>query len=244
MYDEFAFVYDELIDDVDYEKWNSYIKDIFHRYGKKPNNILEMACGTGNLSFLLAKEGYELTCFDISDNMLSVAYNKLSQFENVLLLNQNMVDFNIGRKFGGIVSILDSINYITEPLELLKTFKNVKSHLEEDGIFIFDINSKYKLKEIIGNNIFVEDREDIFYVWDNYFHEEKNIAQFNLTFFVKKENGEYKRFDEEQFERAYSITEIVEALKKAEFTRIDYFDCFTFKKPNNRSERIIFVALP
>jgi ubiquinone/menaquinone biosynthesis C-methylase UbiE len=244
MYDSFAYIYDELIEDVDYKKWNSYIKEIFLKFGKSPNHVLEMACGTGNLSYYLAKEGYDLICFDLSDDMLAMAYNKLGEFKNVKLLNQNMIDFNIPRKFDAIISILDSINYITDEEELLQTFKNVRSHLNENGIFIFDINSEYKLKEIIGNNIFVEDREDVFYTWQNYFDEEKSIAEFYLTFFVKKENGSYTRFDEEHFEKAYSTEEIVETLTKAGFNKVTYYDCFTFEKPHEESQRINFVALP
>lgn len=186
MYNDFAYIYDELIEDVDYEKWNSYIKEIFNRFNKNPKSLLEMACGTGNLSYYLAKDGYELTCFDLSDDMLAVAYNKLRKFNNVMLLKQNMVDFNIGKKFDGIISILDSINYITDESDLLNTFTRVRSHLKEDGLFIFDINSPYKLKEIIGNNIFIEDKEDVFYTWQNYFDEENNIAEFYLTFCRKR----------------------------------------------------------
>lgn len=244
MYNGFAYIYDELIDDVDYKSWYLYIKDIFNKFHKKPKSILEMACGTGNLSYYFAKNGYDLTCFDISDDMLAVAYNKLSQFNNVMLLKQNMANFNIGKKFDGVISILDSINYIVDDMELLNTFKNVRSHLKEDGIFIFDINSRYKLREIIGNNTFIEDKGNIFYTWQNYYDEKKNIVEFYLTFFVEEERDKYIRFDEEHLERAYSIEEIVEGLEKAGFGEIYYFDCFTFKKPHDKSERINFVALP
>ncbi|NLX63058.1 MAG: class I SAM-dependent methyltransferase [Tissierellia bacterium] len=244
MYTDFAYIYDELIDDVDYKSWSLYIRNIFDKFHKKPKSLLEMACGTGNLSYHLAKAGYDLTCFDISDDMLAVAYNKLSQFNNVMLLKQNMINFYIGKKFDGVISILDSINYIVDHMELLNTFKNVRSHLKEDGIFIFDINSQYKLKEIIGNNIFIEDTENVFYTWQNYYDEEKDIVEFYLTFFVKKEKDKYIRFDEEHLERAYSVEEIVRSLEKAGFKEVYFFDCFTFEKPHHKSERINFVALP
>lgn len=186
MYNDFAYIYDELIEDIDYERWNLYIKDIFHKFNKNPKSILEMACGTGNLSYYLAKDGYDLVCFDVSDDMLAMAYNKLQKFNNVMILKQNMINFDVGKEFDGIISILDSINYIIDESELLNTFKNVRSHLKEDGIFIFDINSQYKLKEVIGNNIFMEDKEDIFYTWQNYYDEEKDIAEFYLTFLWSK----------------------------------------------------------
>lgn len=182
MYKDFAFLYDRLMVDIDYEKWYLYIKNILGRFGKNPKSILEMACGTGNLSYYFAKDGFDLTCFDLSSDMLSIAYNKLRKFKNVTILNQNMLDFHINKKFDGVFSICDSINYVADRDELLKTFKNVKKHLTNEGIFIFDINSYYKLKEIIGNNTFIEDKEDLFYIWQNYFDEKNNISEFYLTF--------------------------------------------------------------
>ena len=140
IYNKFAYLYDDLMDNVDYENWFNYIEDIFEKYDKKPKKILEMACGTGNLSYFLAKKGYNLTCFDLSEDMLSEAYGKLRKFKNVKLLNQNMVDFKFSESFNAVISICDSINYITDKKDLIKTFKNVWNHLGEGGIFIFDIN--------------------------------------------------------------------------------------------------------
>lgn len=244
MYNNFALLYDELMMDVDYKEWYLYIKKILDKFDKHPESILEMACGTGNLSYYLAKDGYDLTCFDLSSNMLSIAYNKLNRYKNVTILNQNMVDFNINNRFDSIISICDSINYIVDKEELLKTFKNVKDHLKDEGIFIFDINSHYKLKNIIGNNTFVEDKEGIFYVWQNYFDENENISEFFLTFFVEDEKGGYTRFDEEHMEKAYYVEEVIELLKLASFSQIYYFNSFTFEKPSKESERINFVAVP
>lgn len=242
MYNDFAQIYDKLMYDVDYKEWYFYIKSIFNRFNRNPETILEMACGTGNLSYYIAEDGYDLTCFDLSDDMLSIAYNKLNKFQNVKLLKQNMIDFNIHEKFDSVISVCDSINYILNKDELLNTFKNVREHLNEDGIFIFDINSYYKLKNTIGNNVFVEDTVDVFYTWENYFDEESNISEFFLTFFVKNDDGTYRRFDEEHMEKAYSIKEIEELLKLAGFREIYYFDAFTFNKPKENSERINFVV--
>lgn len=242
MYNEFASLYDELMTDIDYKEWYMYIENIFHRFGKEPKSILEMACGTGNLSYYLSMKGYDLTCFDLSSEMLSIAYNKLRKFKNVKLLNQNMLNFCINKKFDIVLSICDSINYIRYKDDLLLTFKNVREHLNEGGIFIFDINSYYKLKHIIGNNTFVEDKEDIFYVWQNYFDDINNIAEFYLTFFVSDGENKHTRFDEEHFEKAYHKDEIIELLELASFKQIYCFDGFTFNEPNEKSERINFVA--
>src|SRR5699024_3329386 len=138
-----------------------------------------MACGTGNLTYHLGKAGYSITSFDLSEDMLSIAYNKLMGFSNIKLLQQDMRSFRINEKYDSIIAICDSINYITEKDHLFNTFKNAYAHLNKGGLFIFDINSYYKLKEIIGNNIFIEDRGDIFYTWQNYFDDEKDICQFD-----------------------------------------------------------------
>ena len=154
-----------------------------------------------------------------------------------------MINFNLNKKFDAIVSICDSINYIVDKDNLLNVFKNVKNHLDQNGIFIFDINSYYKLKHIIGNNTFVEDRDNIYYIWQNYFNEGNNIIEFYLTFFVVNEDKSYKRFDEEHFQKAYYTGEIIKLLKKASFSEIHCFDAFTFNEATEESERVYFVAL-
>lgn len=200
-YSEFAYLYDRLMaDDFDYEKWYQYIEEIFEQ-DKKPKTILEMACGTGSLSYYFAKAGYDLTAFDLSEEMLSIAYNKLINFNNIELLQLDMREFSFDKKFDSIIATCDSINYIIETSELLKTFKNVYNHLNDKGLFIFDINSHYKLKHIIGNNTFVVDQDDIFYVWENYYDNNKDVCEFYLTFFTRDDGNKYSRFDEVHLER-------------------------------------------
>lgn len=241
-YVEFATLYDELMNDFDYENWSNYIEEIFNRNEVKPHKLLEMACGTGSLSYYLAKKRYDLVCFDLSSDMLSKAYEKLGKFKNVKLLKQDMINFNINQKFDSVISICDSINYIVDKNDLVKSFKNVYNHLNENGIFIFDINSFYKLKEIIGNNTFIEDREDVFYTWQNYYNEDTNICEFFLTFFKSDKNDLYYRFDEEHTERAYKVDEIIECLNKAGFGNVNYYNGFTFDDVTETSERINFVV--
>lgn len=242
-YNRFAYLYDELMSDFDYENWYRYIKGIFARYDKSPREILEMACGTGNLSYYFAKDGYKLTCFDLSDEMLSIAYEKLNRFKNIKILNQDMVNFKLNKKFHSVISICDSINYVVDENDLLKVFINVWNHLEDNGIFIFDINSYYKIKEIIGNNTFVEDRGDLFYTWQNYYDDEKDTCDFYLTFFYSEDGHKYIRFDEEHREKAYKVEKILELLNNAGFSKVDYFEGFTFDLPDKEAERINFVAL-
>ena len=242
-YIEFANLYDELMNDFNYEEWANYIEDIFKKYDLSPRDILEMACGTGNLTFYLAKRKYNLLCFDLSADMLAKAYQKLGKSKNVRFLEQDMVNFNINKKFDSVISICDSINYIINENDLLSCFKNVYNHLNDKGLFIFDINSFYKLKNIIGNNTFVEDRDDVFYTWENYYDNENDICEFYLSFFKKEKSNLYSRFDEEHTEKAYKVEDILRILKIAGFTNIDYYNAFTFDDVSEDSERINFVAI-
>ncbi len=241
-YGEFAVLYDQLMNDIDYEKWFHYIEEIFKEYDVVPKSVLEMACGTGNLTKHFCDSKYKVTCFDLSDEMLTVAYEKLSGYRNVKILRQDMTSLSLGNnKFDAVIAACDSINYITDEDDLLKVFKNAYDYLEEGGLFIFDINSYYKLENIIGENIFIQDTEDIFYVWDNEFIKEEEICNFYLTFFVK-ECDHYNRFDEMHRERAYRNEEVLEKLKKSKFTNINMYDSFSFDDVKNDSERVFFVA--
>lgn len=241
-YGDFAKIYDQLMYDIDYEKWFNYIEDIFRKHNKDPKNILEMACGTGSLTEYFCESDYKVTCFDLSEDMLTVAYDKLSEYRNVKILKQDMTNLKLGdNKFDAVIAACDSINYITEDEDLLKVFKNVYNHLEDEGLFVFDINSHYKLTNIIGENVFIEDTEDVFYIWDNEFIEEEDICNFYLTFFVR-ENDKYIRFDEMHSERAYKNHHIIESLKLANFKDIKMYDDFNFNQVKDDSERIFFVA--
>lgn len=241
-YTGFAYIYDKLMMDVDYSNWLDFIKSILERHNKKPREVLEMGCGTGNFTALLCKEGYNVTAFDLSEDMLSVAYNKLDSHRNFQLLKQDMTDFSINMKFDTIISVCDCVNYITEYSELIKTFENAYNHLKSDGVFIFDINSYYKLKNIIGDNVFVEDNEEIFYVWENEYNESDDTCQLYITFFVKEE-GLYRRFDELHVEKAYTTFEVENALKKAGFKIVNIYNGYSNESPNNESERLTFVVL-
>lgn len=241
-YMEFAQIYDELMDDVNYGSWMNFIKSTLRTYNKKPYDVLEMGCGTGNFTELLCREGYNVTAFDISEDMLSIAYNKLDSYRNIQLLNQDMMEFSINKEFDMIISVCDSINYIIDYSELIKTFDNVYSHLKPGGIFIFDVNSYYKLKNIIGNNTFVEDREDVFYVWENEYDEMNNTCEFYITFFVK-EQGLYKRFDELHVEKAYTLSELENALSQSGFSIIKVFNGYSSEPINNKAERLTYLAI-
>lgn len=241
-YGGFAYIYDRLMDDVDYARWANYIEKIIIDQNKKPDKILELACGTGNITIPLAHKGYNITGLDISEDMLMVAKDKaLNNKKNILFIQQDMIDLQLEEKFDCILSMCDGINYIVDEEDLFQVFQRVYNNLEYGGIFIFDISSSYKIKNILGNNTFGENLDDICYLWENYFDEESNTVEMELTFFIQE--GKYYRKEEEyHIQRAYEAEEIINMLDKVNFKDIKIYDEFTFDKPKSNSERIFFVA--
>lgn len=237
MYESFAYLYDRLTDDIDYNSFLEFTKEKFEKYGLNAELVLELACGTGSLTQLLCKQGYDVIGLDFSSDMLEVAREKCPE---TLFINQDMTEFELYGTVDAIVCYLDSINYITDKRKLLKMFKLVNNYLNHGGLFIFDINSEYKLKNIIGNNCFVRNDEEIFYSWENELL--KDRVNFYLTFFTENEDGSFERFDEMHTERIYKEEELKELLKKAELKLLETVYDFKNTKKSKKSERIFFVA--
>ena len=240
MYNEFAYLYDKLINDVDYKGWADYYFKIFQRYGLSPKLGLDLGCGTGNMTVELAKRGIEMTGVDLSEDMLIVAREK-SEGLDILYLNQNMSEFELYGTVDFVISSLDCINYITDKRELLRVFKLVNNYLDPGGLFIFDINTAYKLEKVIGNNTFVLEDESVFCTWQNEYDKKRKISDFYLTFFCKDGN-EYTRFDEQHSERAYEIEEIKTLIENAGMKLLKVYDSLSFDNPRKNSERVFFVA--
>ena len=241
-YRDFARIYDSLMHrDVDYEKWADYIENLFDMYGANPSLVCDVACGTGNMTIPLAKRGYDMTGVDISEDMLNIARSK-SEGLNILYLNQSMTNIDLYGTMGAFLCMIDGINYVLTPKSLLKFFTRIKTcFMDNDGIFIFDISTEYKLRNIIGSETFVHCGNNIFYTWQNRFIEKKRISDMFLTFFVKRGNL-YERFEERHLQRAYSADELTYLLRKAGFTKIDIYDELSFSHPREDSERIVFVC--
>lgn len=243
-YSDFAFIYDELMNEVDYNEWVEYIEKIIEKENTKVKNILELACGTGNLTIPLTKKNYDIAGIDISDEMLSVAKQKAEREGiELVLLQQDIteLDFEI-TNLDCVLCACDGFNYITYDEDLENVFEKSYELLREDGLFIFDISSYYKLSSILGNNMYGENREEISYMWQNYFDEDENLVEMELAFFVKDENGKFDKFEEVHQQRAYTQEEITEMLKSVGFNSIKIYSDFTFESPNKESERIFFVC--
>ena len=243
-YRDFAYIYDELMDDVNYDKWVEYVEDIIKSEGAQVQNILELACGTGNMTIPLTKKGYDIAGIDISAEMLEVAMEKAEkEGVQLVLLQQDIaeLDFDVPN-LDCVLCACDGFNYITYDDDLENIFSTVYDHLKEDGIFIFDISSYYKLSKILGNNIYGENREDVAYMWQNYFDPEEDLVEMELAFFVKDENGKFDRFLETHQQRAYTEEDIKDKLKDAGFKGIKAYGDFKFEAPSKDSERIFFVG--
>jgi len=234
MYSEFAEVYDLLIDN-DYESFASYYEDIFRKYSLNPHLVADLGCGTGTLTDIMHKKGYDVIGIDASEEMLSVAASKYS---DILFLNQPVTEFELYGTVDAMYSSLDCVNYLIEDGEIDKLFTLVKNYLNPGGIFIFDISSYYKISEVLGNNTFIFEFNDVFYTWENSF--EDNVLTLDLTFF-KKEGNMYRRFDESQVQRAYTEKEITDAAQNEGLKVLGVFDSLSFDKPHKETERIFFV---
>lgn len=241
VYGKMAKIYDELIyEDINYESISKFILSLCEDIGINRNNYLDLACGTGNIAVHVGKHFKENFLVDLSEEMLMEADKKLRNSKvRGKILCQDMCELNLNRTFDLITCVLDSTNYLLEDEEIEGYFKSVYNHLKEEGVFIFDINSYYKLSEILGNNIFTYNSEEVFYVWENVF--EDSIVEMDLTFFVK--NGEfYERFNEVHQERAYSEFEIEKILKKIGFNIKGKYNGYTQEEVTTESERILYVV--
>jgi len=236
-YKDFAHIYDELIKgDIDYKKWADTILIFCDEYKVQRKDYLDLACGTGNITENIAKSFLNTWAVDLSYDMLTEAEGKLrdSGIKGKFIC-QDISSLNLNRKFDLITCCLDSTNYIVEKEKLHEYFKGVYNHLKDGGIFVFDINSYYKITQILGNNIYNYDSEDVYYIWEN--NLEEDIVDMYLTFFIKQ-GKVYKRFDEFHRERAYTNKEIQESAIACGFQIAKLLDNYESKALR---ERIAYV---
>ncbi len=228
--------------DINYSKWADYIEKIIRKNNVSASMILELGCGTGSFGIEMSKRGYEMICLDLSADMLDCAAEKAEkEGADILFLNQDMCSFELYGTVDVIVCLLDSFNYLTSPSQVRKMLKLVQNYLNPGGLFIFDVNTRYKFENTLSDNFFYEVGEDVTYLWENCYNPKTGKARFDLTFFVKQ--GElYRRFDETHFERAYSNEEIKEFLGDTALELLDVYGDQKLKKPSAESQRNFFVC--
>lgn len=242
IYNAFASVYDLYMEDVPYDEWVDYIEALWARYGIKPNLVLDLGCGTGNVTIPLAKKGYEMIGIDYSADMLSIAREK-SYGTDILYLQQDMRGFELYGTIDACICVCDSINYILEGKEFTKILKLVHNYLNINGYFIFDINTEYTFKNLMGDNSFGRSFKDSAFVWENYYDHEQKINEYMTDFFVKdQDTGLYERHTEFHYEKAYSVEEIKDYIDKSGLLLVDVFNAFEFSMPTEESERIYFIC--
>lgn len=240
-YNRFAEIYDGLItEDVDYSKWQTFIMNKCDEYNIPRQDYLDLGCGTGNLSQEICKYFTRCWCVDLSEDMLLIAEKKFRDKKlKARFIRQNMTELNLNKQFDLITSALDCVNYLCNEGDLDKLFAGIYDHLCDNGIFIFDINSEYKLRNVLGENIFTYNSDDVVYIWENSVLD--GITEMELTFFVK-EKELYERFDEIHREKIYTDNEIREALKNNRLQVIDILDNYTDEAPDKESERITYIV--
>lgn len=243
-YTSFASVYDTFMDNIPYEEWAEYLVDLLKEYGIRDGLVLDLGCGTGNMTELLATAGYDMIGVDNAEEMLEIAMEKREKSgHDILYLLQDMREFELYGTVKAIVSICDSINYITEEEDLLEVFRLANNYLDPKGIFIFDFNTVYKYRELLGNQTIAEDREDCSFIWDNYYYEDEQINEYELSLFIKEQDSDlYRKYQEMHYQKAYDLKTIKGLVEESGLEYITAYDAFTRNQPTNESERVYVVA--
>lgn len=242
MYNSFAFFYDDFTDNVEYKKRTDYICRLFKKYGKMPTLLLDAACGTGSFSVEFAKRGVSVIGADISADMLSVAAEKRAE-ENldILLINSPLSELDLYGTVDGAVCLLDSLNHITDYRELQRSVSRISLFLEPQALFIFDANTEYKHAEILADNTFTIENDNVFCVWQNKYAKQKRTTKITLDFFEK--NGEaYNRYTEVFCERAYTDAELRRVIKNAGLETVTVLGENTMMAPKQDCQRKIYVT--
>lgn len=268
-YSSFARVYDLFMDNVPYEEWSQYLIGLLKEYGIREGLVLDLGCGTGKMTRLLAQAGYDMIGVDNSEDMLEIAREGGSVFcsvetaeltdtfakeqlpdeeygteaaSQILYLHQDMREFELFGTVRAIVSICDSMNYILEEEDLRQVFRLVNNYLDPGGIFIFDLNTVYKYRELLGETTISENREEGSFIWDNFFDEEEKINEYDLTLFIRESGDLYRKYEEVHFQRAYELETIKCLLAEAGMEFVAAYDAFTREPVRLDSERIYVIA--
>ena len=265
-YTDFATVYDTFMDETPYDVWGDFVAGLIEKYGiSKPysqtaenaepdidtalseerNLIVELGCGTGSFTMVMAKKGYDILGTDISPDMLNIARQKSAEAGlDIMYLEQDMRELDLYCTAGTIVSVCDSINYLLEDEDVIETFRLANNFLYPKGIFIFDFNTLHKYRDVIGDATIAENREECSFIWDNYYHEEEHINEYDLTIFVKSSEKEnlFNRFSETHYQRGYTLDEMKSFVSAAGLEFIEAIDADTHENPDSESERIYIIA--
>lgn len=243
IYDAFSRYYDVLTGDVDYKERTAYLLRLFDKFDKKPTLMLDLACGTGGFSVEFSKAGIEVIGVDISSGMLDCAKKNCENAgQDILFLCQDATELELYGTVDGAVCCLDSLNHITDYGDLCRAISRVALFLEKDRLFIFDVNTQFKQREILGNNTFVIDEPPVYCVWSNFYNEDIKTTDVVLDFFEEDKQGKYLRSCEEFSERVYSEDEILSALKAAGLEMLACYEEMTESAPCANTQRVVYIT--
>ena len=244
IYDLLAPFYDAINSELDYDSWADFIEKIISReYKGTPELVLDLGCGTGSMTLELAARGYDMTGIDYSPEMLDVARRRAEeQGADVLWLCQDMRSFELYGTVDVAVCCLDSLNHLTSPADLDKCLSLVHNYLAPDGLFIFDVNGKYKFENVYSDRTYAMEEDGAVCLWQNSYNPRTRLCDFYITLFSECEDGRYERYDEEQTERMYTLRELKNHLKKASLDFIGAYSDFNLAPADDSSERVYIVA--
>lgn len=289
-YSSFAEVYDLFMDNVPYGEWCGYITALLAEHGIADGLILDLGCGTGRLTRLLAEAGYDMIGVDYSGEMLDIARRQggmsaaeerdageavrgqeqdagdsvqsrerdagdpaqsreqdtgdpaQSRTSGILYLQQDMRSFELYGTVRAVVSSCDALNYILEEEDLREIFRLVNNYLDPGGLFLFDMNTIYKYRDMLGETTICENREEGSFIWENYYDGESGINEYDLTLFIREEGGLYRKYEETHYQRGYELSGIKRLLEEAGLTFVAAYDAFTREPVRADSERICVLA--
>lgn len=240
-YTGFAQVYDMFMDNVPYEEWRDIIVTELKKAKIEDGLVLELGCGTGKMTRLLAACGYDMIGLDMSEEMLMIARASEAAPEGILYIGQDMRDFELYGTVRAVISICDSVNYILEEQQLKQVFSLVNNYLDPGGVFLFDINTKYKYEQLLADHTIVENREEGSFIWENEYDKEEEINTYDLTLFIR-EGGLYRKYEETHYQRMYELDTIRQLIIDAGMEYVGAYDMETGACPGESSERVYIIA--
>lgn len=244
MYEGFANVYEHMMNNIPYDAWFEALKGYLEKNGITEGTICELGCGTGIMTEKFAEAGFSMIGVDQSVDMLALAKQKQEESgSEILYLNQNMEELELDGPVDAVISVCDSVNYLLQEDTMKSLFARVKKYLKAGGYFIFDLKTVYCYRNLIGNQTWVEQDEEVSYIWENYFYDDQDINEYMLTIFKKQPDSElYERIEEAHYQRAYGVEQLREMLADSGLTMVECFDENMKKQPSESSERIYVVA--
>lgn len=256
MYQDFAEVYDKFMDNTPYEQWAERLDSLIAKYGvsrperdaegildSERNLVVDLGCGTGTLTELMYRKGYDMIGVDLSEAMLNLAMAKKEESgSEILYLQQDMRQLELYSTVGTVFSLCDSLNYILEEEELSEVFSLVNNYLFPGGLFVFDFNTVHKYRDIIGESTIAETREDCSFIWENFYDPEEEINEYDLTVFVREEGEYFRRFTETHLQRGYTPEQMTRLVEEAGMAVVEIRDADTGKEVTEESQRVYVVA--